>query len=286
MTVSEKSHEYTSTKDLGGGSAGNDLVEPLIETPTENRLSLAQAYAEVVAPTSLPEGYTFDAEANGRVFRVTVPAGGVEEGQAFRVPFPPDENEHLGVADSVPVPVPVQDAVPMGEWRDGLCDCCTLGVVHPVLWNAWCCPLVLVGQVMNRLKITWLGDCGRVHVLLAISIGVYILHAALNAIWSVLYIDKYSDMAGVNVSFGFGRGFVGFAFEVFVLVLVWQTRTRIRDRYNIPEKQCRGCEDCCCAYWCLCCTLSQMARHTADYHTYAAQCCSETGLPLHAPELV
>ena len=32
-------------------------------------------------------------------------------------------------------------------------------------------------------------------------------------------------------------------------------------------------------FWCSCCTVAQMARHTADYETYAARCCSDTGLP-------
>ena len=36
------------------------------------------------------KGYTFEAETNGQVFTVTVPIGGVEEGQKFSVPFPSD----------------------------------------------------------------------------------------------------------------------------------------------------------------------------------------------------
>ena len=43
-------------------------------------------------------------------------------------------------------------------------------------------------------------------------------------------------------------------------------RYTIRKKYNIPEECCTctgvdGLEDCCCAYWCMCCTLSQVARH-------------------------
>jgi hypothetical protein len=32
-------------------------------------------------------------------------------------------------------------------------------------------------------------------------------------------------------------------------------------------------------YWCNCCTVAQMARHTGDYEAHGARCCSETGLP-------
>jgi hypothetical protein len=70
----------------------------------------ARVYLEVVAPATLPEvstilnklifrryltnnyictyifqGYTFEAQVNRRTFMVTVPAGGVEEGQKFSV---------------------------------------------------------------------------------------------------------------------------------------------------------------------------------------------------------
>jgi len=71
----------------------------------------------------------------------------------------------------------------------------------------------------------------------------------------------------------------------FSIYVILKTRRYIRERSGIPEKSCQGCEDCCCAYWCGCCTLTQMARHTAEYETYAGQCCSETGLPVSAPQL-
>lgn len=70
---------------------------------------------------------------------------------------------------------------------------------------------------------------------------------------------------------------------VYLFVLVLRTRYHIRQTYNIPEQCCGGCEDCCCAYWCGFCTVSQMARHTADYHTYQPHYCSETGLGERAP---
>jgi Cys-rich protein (TIGR01571 family) len=69
------------------------------------------------------------------------------------------------------------------------------------------------------------------------------------------------------------------AFSLYLLVATCRTRASIRERYAIPEQSCQGCEDCCCSYWCNCCTIAQMMRHTADYDTYDAQCCTETGLP-------
>jgi Cys-rich protein (TIGR01571 family) len=79
---------------------------------------------------------------------------------------------------------------------------------------------------------------------------------------------------------------IGLTFYVFVLYCIIKTRARIRRVYDIDEKCCYGCEDCCYAYWCPCCTVAQMGRHTADYRTYKADCCSETGLSPRAPPTI
>lgn len=80
------------------------------------------------------KGYTFEAETNGQVFTVTVPIGGVEEGQKFSVPFPSGQDGYSGVARP-------RSSVPGGHWKDDVCACCGLGLCHTVLWNTWCCPL-------------------------------------------------------------------------------------------------------------------------------------------------
>ena len=78
---------------------------------------------EVSAPSDLPEGYVFDAVANGQTFSVTVPAGGVSRGQTFSAPFVPGGG---GLSAGI-------SAVPEGRWKDGLCDCCVFGCCHPAL---------------------------------------------------------------------------------------------------------------------------------------------------------
>jgi len=157
MTIPDNSHAYTPV--AKAIPIDGDLGDNLIPSPAETVSPDATAYLEVVSPSTLPEvskvisyclfliflnntihliiisqGYTFDAETNGHSFKVTVPIGGVEEGQRFSVPFPATSNDFSGQA------VP-RASVPVGHWKDGLCDCCRLGCVHPVIWNAWCCPL-------------------------------------------------------------------------------------------------------------------------------------------------
>jgi hypothetical protein len=89
------------------------------------------------------------------------------------------------------------------------------------------------------------------------------------------------------------RGVVRVSFYLYMLVLSTRTRAHIRRNYNIPRSSCccSGCcgccwEDFCCSFWLPCCSLTQMARHTADYETYRASCCTETGLPYTVPSVV
>ena len=82
-----------------------------------------EAAVEVTAPSDLPEGFVFDAVANGQTFSVTVPAGGVSRGQTFSAPFVPGGG---GLSAGI-------SAVPEGRWKDGLCDCCVFGCCHPAL---------------------------------------------------------------------------------------------------------------------------------------------------------
>lgn len=279
------SHQYTPVAVPVTGD-GNNLNEnffasPGVDTPSSD----AVPYLEVVAPATLPEGYTFDAEANGHSFTVKVPVGGVEEGQKFSVPFPAGANGYSGSA------IP-RASVPVGHWKDGLCDCFRFGVIHPALWNACCCPLVLTGQVMHRLKLTWLGSEGSIAQTTAtfrILLMITIIYKTVDQILKWLpfaFLDEYRQPTGTYYAVAYSRPVLMIVFAIFTMILVYRTRKHIREKYSIPEQNCKGCEDCCCAYFCTCCTVAQMARHTADYETYAGLCCSETGMPPHAPSIV
>ena len=86
---------------------------------------------EVVAPATLSEGYSFDVEIEGQTVTIQVPKGGVEEGQKFTMAMP--------VTASLEVGLPRVN-VPVGQWRDGLCDCCKYGLCHNALWTStFCC---------------------------------------------------------------------------------------------------------------------------------------------------
>jgi Cys-rich protein (TIGR01571 family) len=142
---------------------------------------------------------------------------------------------------------------------------------------------------MTRLNLTWSGSergagetrsCGTFGILVAISVVYFIIMNSIGWLqW--LFVDSTGHITNETGYYVIDMAYLVFqlCFLIFLVVLVCKTRKHIRGKYNIREQSCQGCEDCCCAFWCSCCTLAQMARHTADYDTYAARCCSETGLP-------
>jgi PLAC8 family len=49
---------------------------------------------------------------------------------------------------------------------------------------------------------------------------------------------------------------VSLAFMIYVLIATCRTRQAMRKKYKIEPTCCGGCEDCCCSFWCSCCTVS------------------------------
>jgi len=242
----------------------------------------------ILAPATLPEGYVFDATYEGTPFKVTVPHGsnlGVREGQEMVVPF---QEGSFGQQSSTNYSI-------TGRWKDGLCDCFKHGVCHPSLICACCCPLILLGQVMTRLRLNWIGDLvpygEKVNTL-----PVMVFITLFFVIWSLISSPSMSaeDLENINAddydtlteatadiiddsSNSWNNLCINLHFAV-VLFLAWKVRKYIRTKNQIPEKNCVGCEDFCCSFWCAACVVSQVARQTADYDQEAGQFCTTTGI--------
>lgn len=73
------------------------------------------------------------------------------------------------------------------------------------------------------------------------------------------------------------------AFGVMV-ILLRNVRETLRAKYAIPASHEQ--EDCLCSLVCPCLVAAQMLRHTTDYDLYPATCCTERGIPAHAPSIV
>lgn len=162
--------------------------------------------------------------------------------------------------------------------------------------------VVALAQIMTRMQLNWCGEqkgpaaasSTFKHVLI-IFLAYLGTREVLNAFMRAnapplpdddsvtIEISEFSATWWVLYGLSWATEIV---FFLYMLVMVIRTRSLIRKKYAIPEDHCTGCEDCCCSWFCSCCAVSQMARHTADYDTYPASCCTTTGLPSNVPGIV
>jgi Cys-rich protein (TIGR01571 family) len=76
-------------------------------------------------------------------------------------------------------------------------------------------------------------------------------------------------------------------FTVYMLFVAVSARKVMRKKFDIPAGPLgEAVEDYCCLFYCPCCTLVQMARHTHDDHEYPGYCCTIDGLELGAPHVI
>lgn len=151
-----------------------------------------------------------------------------------------------------------------------------------------CCTQIAMAQVMQRMKLTWLGEHGdddstrntfKVVVTIVVSYIIFI-----NAL--EIYIESFlanNDGADLSQIVLLVHDFGSFIFMFWSVVALCQTRRSVRETYSIPGS---NCEDCCVSTFCSCCAVAHIARHTGEFETYPVMCCSDTGLGPHAPMAV
>jgi len=225
---------------------------------------------EVTAPANMPEGFKFDAVHNGIPFAVIVPAGGVQEGDIIQVPFDPT---NTGTASSV-----------IGRWKDDLFACTRHGIFHPSFLSACFCQLCLLGQVMTRLKMNWMAQPAppeevkktfRNMIIVTVAMGIT---AATFTPEITIDMDAEGNPTFVTKDPSFLYSFLQFTYFVYIMYVMMKVRKAVRERDSIPVGKCGSFEDVCCAYWCGCCTTSQMARQTANYDDDQAAFFTSDGL--------
>jgi len=255
--------------DYKGAPLGGE--EPVKDTPIR---------VHIIAPSTLPEGYVFEAEVgaigNKRTINVTVPPGGVVEGQVFLAPLPSD------FATGEP-----QLNIPTGHWKDGLFDFFKAGFCHPSLWCAACCTQVAMGQIMHRLRLNWLGEVApdaSTKNTFKVVLTLFLCYTAFSVALEVA--ESGQEVYQIPSYIPTLKFIGGMAFTIWSIYALMKTRENVRAKYSIPEERCHGCEDMCCSLWCSCCVTAQIARHTGDYENHKGSYCSETGMAATAPTLV
>ena len=147
--------------------------------------------------------------------------------------------------------------------------------------------IVGMGQVMQRMRLNWLGEIAHdsatkitFKVVLALMLSYTAFSVALEMIEA--QNNYYNIPAYISVLKFIG----GVMFTIWSIYALMKTRENVRAKYSIPEEKCPGYEDLCCSMFCSCCVVAQMARHTGEYETYKGTCCSETGMAAHTPSIV
>ena len=144
-----------------------------------------------------------------------------------------------------------------------------------------------MAQVMMRMQLTWLGEPGPIistkntFKVVVVLVVAYIVYSTALEIAS-----EISDVPNVPVFIPVLRIVGSVLFSIWALWSLCMTRKNARARFSIEEQRCQGCEDVCCAFFCTCCTVAQLARHTGEYETYRGVCCSQTGHPVGTPLVV
>lgn len=146
------------------------------------------------------------------------------------------------------------------------------------------------------MKLDWLGNDALSSLeyrntfckMATILFGFFLVSLAITPYATVIDIDEGGNVKVIKEAplwYTVVSNLSQSLFAVYTLVVFVRVRRSIRERYLIREERCLGCEDFCCAFCCGCCTVAQMARHTADYEERRAMCFSATGLPRADPEV-
>ena len=236
-----------------------------------NNVPFAQAHAfvelveaprmiRVLAPSDLPRGYELQVETkDAATFLVTVPVDGVQAGEIFLVPMP----EGYKMEQLINVPT--------GHWKDGLFDFFKYGACHSHLWCALCCSQIAMGQLMQRMRLSWIGNrtvadraMSTFRTVLIMTVCYMIFDYSLSTFISLNMENGY--YADINPAIPVIRNIGGFMFTVWSVYALYKTRQNVRREFSIPEERCIGCEDCMCAAFCGCCTGKFFHRHM--YYNY------------------
>jgi Cys-rich protein (TIGR01571 family) len=253
----QKQHELTTPR-FQPQVTSND-VDPTV----------GSSMVDVVAPADLSGGFAFEAEIEDRRFLAIVPKGGVRKGETFSCCM-----RDLSKVGS---------EVPVGRWRDSLFSCFIHGICHSSVLTALWCPLPALGQIMTRVGLDFMGNPvgaatkkGGITpwgvmglVVLFWTIMNLAVFGAFNYKWSrgmELSLADWASLAVVNAA--------GILFTIYAVA---STRASVREKYLIRESRFLDLEDCCCATFCMPCTICQMSRHTASYNDHVGICCSARG---------
>lgn len=267
----------------------------------------------VIAPATLEEDFTFDVMLEGRLgsrpYTVTVPKGGVQEGDEFEIPYPSsdieegddeDGDDETSVdGDKLTIPChsgSSETAAPYGTWRTPLCSCCSV-LTQATFWMSLVCSPVLIAQLLTRLGLSYTGHADMESIPLSERTVMKDAEQEADLAFSKIVLSFVAVLAIANFLPVAGFAVIGLYMFLLMVVIGSNLRKSVRQKYKIPPRiKCNelsidskrnGCmEDIICMACCGCCSLIQIARHTHNDKEYPGYCCTTTGLERTAPKIV
>ncbi|KAF0700374.1 Aste57867_9079 [Aphanomyces stellatus] len=158
------------------------------------------------------------------------------------------------------VPGQIHTGVPVAHnmWKAGVFEC--FNSIPNTLMSCFC-PCISLAQIASRLG-AFGGYC-------AVLVGLFLLYALHNTFsglynYNVGVLDEQDDWTADGIrrehiaSFGLLSSTAALLPAIFLTIL----RTRVRKLYLIQGSE---IEDFCCAYFCNCCTIAQLATQVESY---------------------
>lgn len=174
------------------------------------------------------------------------------KGQVLVVPFNPEANMSASRA-----------------WKDSLLACTRYGLIHPSLVCACFCPLILLGQIMTRLKMDWNGNQTS-------PVEWNKTFRTMLLVGFFCEISIWSSMSSINGSIL--CAVLEWSYLYYLVFLLIKVRKCVRDRDQIPSKGCTTWEDIGVSICCIPCATSQLARQTSNYDQEIAYYLTQDGL--------
>ena len=147
------------------------------------------------------------------------------------------------------------------------------------------------------MKLTWKGKEGSIaettgafKIIFTYVVCYYVVYYSLSLLLAYLDPEIFDEentsaaqMSTAGIFVASLMDLIRYMGFIILFILLRNVRATVRAKNAIPAKE---HEDCFCSVFCPCLVAAQMLRHTTDYNTYPATCCTETGIPAHAPSIV
>jgi PLAC8 family len=210
-----------------------------------------------------------------------------------------------------------ETGAPMKRWRNHLLSCCDV-LTQSTFWIALVCSPVLIAQLVTRLHLTYWGvpplKAHRVTTMTVLEDAVE--EASLS--YNKIVLSFVAVLCFANLLPAVGLLVIVLYVVLLMLCVGSNIRRTMRQKYKLPYslpflQSCRRCfcrpvpkrgekppapkpddadgndgyvEDYVCMFFCGCCSLIQIARHTHNDKEYPGFCCTTTGLEVGAPKVV